>query len=242
MSELMSNVEIEDVLSSIRRLVSEDFRPPARSGTAMVAGEKLILTPALRVVPDETSLLTPSSVLPRLHLGVEPEIETVVATLETAVGDQTIDWESEIGDPAPDGRALEFSSSTRLRRGFATGLKAEEQAEQVLVSSDVEDNLNDVWAQGGGSDDAPNLGDAAALDAHDSDWADDNEAAAIALLENDALATADVQPASGPDVEFDEHMLRDLVRDMIEQELQGGLGERITRNVRKLVRACTAPT
>lgn len=36
---------------------------------------------------------------------------------------------------------------------------------------------------------------------------------------------------------FDEEMLRDLVRDIIREELQGALGERITRNVRKLVRA-----
>ena len=35
---------------------------------------------------------------------------------------------------------------------------------------------------------------------------------------------------------FDEEALRGLVRDMIRQELQGVLGERITRNVRKLVR------
>jgi len=35
---------------------------------------------------------------------------------------------------------------------------------------------------------------------------------------------------------FDEDMLRDMVKDIIRQELQGVLGERITRNVRKLVR------
>lgn len=35
---------------------------------------------------------------------------------------------------------------------------------------------------------------------------------------------------------LDEEMLRDLVSDIVRQELQGALGERITRNVRKLVR------
>ena len=35
---------------------------------------------------------------------------------------------------------------------------------------------------------------------------------------------------------FDEAVLRDLVRDLIREELQGSLGERIMRNVRKLVR------
>ncbi|MFU8882786.1 MAG: hypothetical protein ACNA7Q_10495 [Rhodobacterales bacterium] len=35
---------------------------------------------------------------------------------------------------------------------------------------------------------------------------------------------------------LDEEMLRELVTDIVRQELQGALGERITRNVRKLVR------
>ena len=34
----------------------------------------------------------------------------------------------------------------------------------------------------------------------------------------------------------DEDSLRELVSDIVRQELQGRLGERITRNVRKLVR------
>ena len=35
---------------------------------------------------------------------------------------------------------------------------------------------------------------------------------------------------------IDMEMLRDLISDVIREELQGPLGERITRNVRKLVR------
>ncbi|WP_281966729.1 hypothetical protein [Roseovarius nanhaiticus] len=41
---------------------------------------------------------------------------------------------------------------------------------------------------------------------------------------------------SGNDEFLDEDALRDLVADIVRQELQGALGERITRNVRKLVR------
>ncbi|MEH6392097.1 MAG: hypothetical protein V7763_10620 [Sulfitobacter sp.] len=40
----------------------------------------------------------------------------------------------------------------------------------------------------------------------------------------------------GGDEYFDEEMLRDLVSEIVRTELQGALGERITRNVRKLVR------
>ena len=53
MSEPMSSTEIEDVLSSIRRLVSDDLRPAPRAATVASEGNgKLILTPALRVVQD----------------------------------------------------------------------------------------------------------------------------------------------------------------------------------------------
>ena len=37
--------------------------------------------------------------------------------------------------------------------------------------------------------------------------------------------------------ELDEGMLRDVVADVVREELRGALGERITRNVRKLVRS-----
>lgn len=39
------------------------------------------------------------------------------------------------------------------------------------------------------------------------------------------------------DTVIDEEALRDLVAELVREELQGPLGERITRNVRKLVRA-----
>ncbi|MGQ0610795.1 MAG: hypothetical protein ACT4N9_06795 [Paracoccaceae bacterium] len=110
----MSAVEIEDVLSSIRRLVSEELRPLNRSTPRERPGSRLVLTPALRV---------PSRV-PEMDAPPAPQV-----------------------DPAMQG------------------------------------------------DDA----------------------------------------AEGPPAQ--EAALRDLVRDLIREELQGTLGERITRNVRKLVRA-----
>lgn len=53
MSESLSQREIEDVLSSIRRLVSQEV---ARSNA-----ERLLLTPALRVVGDEASAAAPGA-------------------------------------------------------------------------------------------------------------------------------------------------------------------------------------
>ena len=65
MSEPMSSLEIEDVLASIRRLVSDDLRPANR----VLAG-KLMLTPALRVVamtpatPGDTADLAAATQVP----------------------------------------------------------------------------------------------------------------------------------------------------------------------------------
>lgn len=72
-------------------------------------------------------------------------------------------------------------------------------------------------------------------------WADAAEAEIRRELEEEAEATVFARFDAGQDMPeeplYDEEMLRDLVRDIIREELQGALGERITRNVRKLVRA-----
>jgi cell pole-organizing protein PopZ len=74
----------------------------------------------------------------------------------------------------------------------------------------------------------------------DPDWVDAAEAEVRAALEDSATESVFVRfddLDSHDERPFDEEMLRDLVRDIIREELQGALGERITRNVRKLVRA-----
>lgn len=73
----------------------------------------------------------------------------------------------------------------------------------------------------------------------DAGWADAAEAQIRRELEEEATGTVFARFADDDhdDRHFDEDMLRDLVRDIIREELQGALGERITRNVRKLVRA-----
>ena len=69
----------------------------------------------------------------------------------------------------------------------------------------------------------------------DAAWADEAEARVIAELEDRVVEEAG--PDAAADVTYEEQVLRELVRDIIQEELQGGLGERITRNIRKLVRA-----
>ncbi|MEN9060305.1 hypothetical protein [Ponticoccus litoralis] len=79
MSDPVTNVEIEDVLSSIRRLVTEETRPPRSKPEAVQPGPgRLVLTPSLRVhdaeppasravsdaAPDPVLLTNPTTVSP----------------------------------------------------------------------------------------------------------------------------------------------------------------------------------
>ncbi len=57
-----------------------------------------------------------------------------------------------------------------------------------------------------------------------------------AMADEDADDDVDAQVFSSDEDVLDEEALRDLVADIVREELQGALGERITRNVRKLVR------
>lgn len=94
MSDRVTNVQIEDVLSSIRRLVSEDARPrrpvsaPAPAPALAPLAERLVLSPALRVPepepPQAADPAEPPMILtaPTLLPGQE---EPPVAQLEPAV-------------------------------------------------------------------------------------------------------------------------------------------------------------
>lgn len=85
MSDPVTNAEVEDVLSSIRRLVSEDKRP-LQTKAKPVVSDRLVLTPALRVAEPED----------------EPTVENTVeeaqdwseedAAFEAAHGDDMADY------------------------------------------------------------------------------------------------------------------------------------------------------
>ena len=68
----------------------------------------------------------------------------------------------------------------------------------------------------------------------DAIWADAAEASVLASLAEPEAAEPDEFELG---MRFDEDVLRELVRDMLREELAGKMGERITRNIRKLVRA-----
>ncbi|QYZ71572.1 hypothetical protein [Neotabrizicola shimadae] len=266
MSEQMTSRDIEDVLVSIRRLVTEDLRPAQRDGDASEPG-KLLLTPAQRVIPEPAGarpVLTPEPVVPP-----EPRVDMVVAALSRALKDRTPEWESETGDPSPlrletqvmpAARAAAPHHGGRLRLGLPIQpVKEQEPEPEVLPDPDVfiyKDDLasfrheSPAWAQ---MEPAPLAAEQPAPMAEiqqpedtitpprDSAWSDAAEAAARAELEGMARP----EPMQADDYDemiespeaalMDEARLREIVRDVLREELAGPLGERITRNIRKLV-------
>lgn len=333
MSDPVSNAEIEDVLSSIRRLVSVDDRPdlsaaeqPDPSETMDAdrshggAGNRLVLTPALRVDARDTDP----------QPDPQPDAESQAEPVDSAP--DTADQDPPAEDP--DASALQFSHSEFEQEQQDTADDtAEDSAEShgpdeadSAASDDASDNAaSEDAAQADGApyvldqtqaadpSQAPGLGDRiaeveAAVAAQDDQWEPDGESddaysggavspmawedygpeptyddaddadgdepinddmENVATEVSSASGMADdqlIEPSdetagsSGPDAwqaseardeapgeaslwdddradtVIDEEALRDMVSEIVRQELQGALGERITRNVRKLVR------
>jgi hypothetical protein len=312
MSDSMSNTEIEDVLSSIRRLVTEDHRPLQRPNAP--PADKLVLTPALRIEPPHPDV-RPSFgaaeplrlVVPKSDDPTDPPSHHAAAALEAALQGHREEWEPDgteasspsaswsvewdatdsdvteahvpeqrddgVADatrpPAPQAQSAEVPAGRRadeddiwddfLAEHRSAPLLAAEQA-QLWRPAPRRDAERSAWeaATGEASEDGAAGLSAAARQTFGAEPTAEALSPDLDLdLDLDGEEDASPWPASAPadlpDVRLedgvsglaaqedppslDEVLLRDLIRDVLREELQGELGERITRNVRKLVRA-----
>lgn len=275
MSEPLSTPEIEDVVSSVRRLVSTTQSP--RGKRRDPANDKLILTPSLRVVPDVKPEPLPDPIpVP------EPELDAVPATV-APVAEETVSQmvpeapfiEVEAEDTPADAALLledavwEDELWSEPEAPLAE-LAAEVEDAELVVEPEVEPVV-DVWPEAATA--------AEPWVQTETEWEEETPIPFVHLhrvpaeipipqhvplhdLPAAAAATADPvtasqpEPAPEPELEsavageptlfdedgnpiaiLDEDALHEIVRTLIREELQGVLGERITRNVRKLVRA-----
>jgi hypothetical protein len=281
----LSSEEIEDVVSSVRRLVSNEQRP--RNLSRDLGADRLMLTPALRVVaesgpiaplmlsePIVEALIEPFSeapVLPEVELS--PPNLTVVTTVVTGEAIEA-DWEDEIWTGSDDPSLAEIA----LGADEAEVLTPPPEVATEVAMVSHPDKVTEPWAQfeSEAVDDDPvpfvplrrraedlvarlaaeAVGDAARSGA-DPDVARALETALFVERETEPQAVdaetnpkvaaeevstqrmpTEVLDADGvPLAVLDEAALQEIVRLMIREELQGALGERITRSVRKLVRA-----
>lgn len=130
MSDSVTNIEIEDVLSSIRRLVSEEARKsPADAGAAKEPGDaaqgRLVLTPALRVASDPAGAATDPLTMD------EPAAETEAPENEAAIDPVFAASEDEAG---PSQEAVEPEAETT---GFEPAVLVVEEHGAELESLDV---------------------------------------------------------------------------------------------------------
>lgn len=250
MSDPVTNVEIEDVLSSIRRLVSESGGTPAepkkpaaapvvsRAEPEPEAGpatldpdtlDKLVLTPSLRVAdaPEAAEADQESAAQ------AEPEAKEPIAETNDAPGDEAA------AGPAPE--ATEETSPEPEPEAEA---QAEAQADSDSLKDRIQQLETAVSAQEGEWEEE-DVSEALVWEDHSTEEA--TPAGPLGAEEYSEAQMAEAQSAPQEDdaafdfmnadeALLDEDTLREMVSEIVRQELQGALGERITRNVRKLVR------
>ena len=214
MSDPVTNIEIEDVLSSIRRLVAETERAQERAPERPVqTPDRLVLSPALRVadpvlrLPPRDSDAEAEQVLQR---AVHPPVAARAAVLEAALADGADDWEPDGSETRP---VIDWSPPpvpTDVSPDVVSDVPADTTA--VMQTEDLQPKAE---------------GQSAAT--FEDDLADHMDRTI-------SVALADRIAGMGAAQGLDEAVLRAMVVDVVRDELQGALGERITRNVRKLVR------
>ncbi|WP_299598192.1 hypothetical protein [uncultured Tateyamaria sp.] len=284
MSDPMTNTEVEDVLASIRRLVSDDNRQAPESEAA-ASSDRLVLTPALRVTDDveeerdsvdeaaaddvtdiadqEVSEAQqddlPEDETPAFELtheapdeGSDDGDETTLDDVEDKHEDTSAPEEHPIAldavnldqdtlmsiqdafDDVDDEDALATAEAEPTLNDEATTLSAKIAALETLIAGQTDEFEPDMAGDGENAGTEP-----PALAWEDADEEVSNPDPSPHVDVEPDTETANVEGAqifsSDEDV-LDEEALRDLVSDIVREELQGALGERITRNVRKLVR------
>ena len=281
MSDPVTNVEVEDVLSSIRRLVSDDNRPSMKTATPVkLSPDRLVLTPALRVEDDqdEDEAVVEPTIQAWSEFGAGPEDQDANladrsennsdATSDVyepeqaeAVQDHDEQPQEETHDvseaPAAEPFVLESvvnHAEPEMDAPFEEIAEADipdHEAEAAFFADQSESLTSKIAALEaviGKTDDQWEPDDTGSSDysgteAPSMKWDDvgsDNDAD-NAEGDNAETVEVDVEPqqaafSQSADELLDEDALRDIVSEIVREELQGALGERITRNVRKLIR------
>ncbi|WP_420586637.1 hypothetical protein [Ruegeria sp.] len=240
MTDKVVNAGIEDVLSSIKRLVSEEDRkiPSLLSTTMSRKPGRLVLTDALRVGESQPPEAQPAPTDEAHAYQAEDSVKPMLLRACDIV---------DHSEPAAEQMAAPEREKTPIK-----SLSAKIEALEAAIA-----RTEDQWEPDGDSDDAyagtPNATLAWAgeeeFDLVDvkGDTEIEDEAAPVATFVRGQRPSEQETPKTAPTSEpavatrpqttsMDEEALRTLIAQVVREELQGVLGERITRNVRKLVR------
>ena len=244
--------DIEDVLSSIRRLVANDSgAATARKLEEAPAPERpveaLILDPAHRVIDPEDPFQMIRSLAQEERDGRDAEffMEAVEEEVTAITSDIVIDelvaeviW-TEAEPVTPD-----YVEDTDYQ--------ASEEGDDLEAAVPVDLPEEEALPENGAAewvDAAPVIAEeleAPAPELHDEEAGpaaavEPEQTAQDDVPDSERAAERDGDPEDVDLADLSEHVasdgaLRDLIAEIVRQELSGALGERITRNVRKLVR------
>ncbi len=232
MSDRVVNANIQDVLSSVKRMVNEDVHNESEfifvpTASAPKPG-RLVLTDALRVSD-------------------EPLIAKKAAPLKLMPQHSASDSASKQPANAPSNPAEpmrlqpgEIVRPTNTdakpdapKRDLAGSLSAKIEALEAAIA-----RTEDQWEPDGESDD-----EYSGTKTHAVEWPVEKSFAhsqetgfrseAIFVRDPSVVEAMAKKPT---DVKIGEEELRELVAQIVREELQGALGERITKNLRKMVR------
>jgi hypothetical protein len=236
--------EIEDVVSSVRRLVSVESRP--RPVSRDLAKDLLVLTPALRIEPEDATDVSPLFLTARVKDEV-PEASDPTPVLDAALASAATasppafeaEWEEDLwSEPEPS--LSELALGAEEAEVVVESALYEPEPEPVAAGADpLQDEA--PWAEIGDEwlEDAPTPADPSQADAVDG--LVDNAAAEMQAKRPDVLKLSAedmlIDVDGNPLTVLDEAALQQIIRQLIREELKGVLGERITQSVRKLVRA-----
>ncbi len=267
MSDPVTQADVEDVLSSIRRLVSDDGQKVSNVQTKRRAPvPRLVLTPALRVA-DDTDPTPPPADTPRAEafdLSQYAEPQQGLSVVSDAREPQTpltpeAPWQDPdatlfamVQDAAPEDAVSDMPLDGPQVNDTALGAPVSEPtvpnasqkaAAVVQKIAEMEAATGFRSAFEGWEPDERNTPPFAETSRHTVPWQDPSEVASSATDFSDELCVEDAVTnrcmsrvtETVDDSVLDEEALRELVAQTVREELQGVLGERITRNVRKLV-------
>lgn len=151
MSEPVSKAEIEDVLSSIRRLVSENSSSIRREPADEQGPDKLVLTPAFRVDETEQSEAPEAEADAVVEAEVEARADTFAEAPEPdlpAADDTAADWpsapdapEERDSDPEPDDALVSITPA-----GQDAETETETDADVARVLSPLEQRIAELEA------------------------------------------------------------------------------------------------
>ncbi|WP_298678911.1 hypothetical protein [uncultured Lentibacter sp.] len=193
--------------------------------------------------PDAAESASDTGAEPVSDAATEQSLKARLETLESAVSNQVENWE-DVSENALPWEDLETPDSAVF--GLAGYLEDDTPPQANPAPDTAEQSAQEDPAQDDPAQDEPAQDEPAPEDPAPEDPAPKDPALADPAQTGPHAPDRDAAPGQnggtgfdfleGDETLLDEDMLREMVAEIVRQELQGALGERITRNVRKLVR------